>query len=161
MCSWPRAFTVWVVKFTVTSPSESVSGIVAPRRRLGAAEDGAHPGDELVHAEGLGHVVVRPGVEAADLVGLLRARGEHQDGDERVDAPQLLAHGVAVHVREHQIQDDGVGTLAPRQGDAILPLPGRDDPEALELQRVAEPHHDVGSSSITRIVLFPGGMRRT
>ena len=42
------------------------------RRRLVAAEGGAEAGEELVHAERLGDVVVGAGVEGGDLVGLGR-----------------------------------------------------------------------------------------
>ena len=37
-----------------------------------------------------------------------------------------------------------VGLLLPRELHALLALAGRDDREALELERVAEPEHDVG-----------------
>src|SRR5580698_11108351 len=45
---------------------------VAPAQRLEA-------GQELGAAEGFGQVVVRPGIEAADLVVVRAQRGQHQD----------------------------------------------------------------------------------
>jgi hypothetical protein len=46
-----------------------------PGRRT--AERGTQARRQLVHAERLGHVVVRPGVERADLARGVRARGQH------------------------------------------------------------------------------------
>jgi hypothetical protein len=60
-------------------------------RAGGAAEDGAETGDQLADAEGLGDVVVGAGVEAADLVDLLGAGGQHDDGHQAIEAAQLLA----------------------------------------------------------------------
>ena len=113
-------------------------------RTSDATEDGAHARDELVDAERLRHVVVGAGVEAADLVRLLRARRQHDDRHERRDATELLADGVAVHVGQHQIEDDGVGVLRAGELDAVLALARGDHAEALELEGIAEPHHDVG-----------------
>src|SRR5262249_13192423 len=55
-----------------------------------------------------------------------------------------LAHRVAIHVAEHEIEDHAVGTLVARQARALLALVGGDDLEALELERVAQAPHDVG-----------------
>ena len=113
------------------------------RRARGAAEDGADARDELADAERLGHVVVGAGVEAADLVDLLAARREHDDRHERVAAAQLLADLVAVHVGQHQVEQDRVGLLVLGEGHAVLALARGHDAEALELERVLEPEHDV------------------
>jgi hypothetical protein len=43
-------------------------GLTCPRLRGGAADRGAQPGQQLVHAEGFGDVVVGAGVERLDLV---------------------------------------------------------------------------------------------
>ncbi len=45
------------------------------------AQMGIDPGQELQRREGLGHVVVRPHVQAHDLVYLFGLGGEHDDGE--------------------------------------------------------------------------------
>ncbi len=47
--------------------------------RAGPAHHRAQPGDELARAERLGDVIVGAAVEAAHLVGLFAARGQHDD----------------------------------------------------------------------------------
>src|SRR5690606_21419475 len=47
--------------------------------RVGAPEQRSHAREHLTDGEGLGDVVVGAGVEPADLVALLAARGEHHD----------------------------------------------------------------------------------
>ena len=54
---------------------EAVVGQAGPD----AAQDGADAGDQLGHREGLGHIVVGTGVEAADTVAFLAARRQHDD----------------------------------------------------------------------------------
>ena len=159
-CARVRArSTVCAVRFTVASPMRERLGHARAAPRARAPEDGAHARDELVHAERLRHVVVGARVEAADLVGLLRARGEHDDGHERVDAPELLAHGVAVHVGEHQVEDDRVGRLAPRERDALLrPSPAAITRKPSNSRASRSPMTMCGSSSTTRIVFFAGAM---
>ena len=57
----------------------------APEDRLDARE-------QLGDGERLGHVVVGAGVEPADLVRLLPARGQDDDRHQRVEGADLLAH---------------------------------------------------------------------
>jgi hypothetical protein len=45
---------------------------LVPQRRT-------HPGEKLVHAERLSHVIVSAGVERLDLAGLVVATGKHHD----------------------------------------------------------------------------------
>src|SRR5437868_5476884 len=47
------------------------------------AQRRAHPGMELVDAEGLGQIVVGAEVEGLDLAALVGAAGEHDDGHRR------------------------------------------------------------------------------
>ena len=46
-----------------------------------AADDRLDAGDQLHHAKGLGHIVVRAALQPLDLVGLLALGGDHDDGD--------------------------------------------------------------------------------
>ena len=99
---------------------------------LGAAAAGHGPeaGEQLVHAERLGDVVVGAGVEGVDLVDAVGATGQHQDRHVG-PAPESGDHLGAVHVREAEVEDDHVrrvgrgrlerlaavgGAVAPRSG---------------------------------------------
>ena len=75
---------------------------------VGAAQQVVYPGTQDRQGEGLGHIVVRPQLQAQDLVGLLLPGGKHQDGDRRAGLPKLPAHIKAVHLRQHQVQQDQV-----------------------------------------------------
>src|SRR5581483_3990788 len=78
--------------------------------RGGAADGGAQPGEQLVHAEGLGDVVVRARVQGLDLLVRGVAGGEHEDRDPG-PAAQALDDLDAVHVRQPQVEDDHVGMV--------------------------------------------------
>ena len=69
------------------------------------------PGEEFVEFEGLGQVVVCPGVQARHLVRLVAAGSEHEDGyglGARLAAP-LLGQLHAALARQHPVQQDGIG----------------------------------------------------
>ena len=85
----------------------------------GAAQQGAHAGLELQDIEGLGHVIVRAGLEAHQQVGAFAARREHDHGHGR-KAADLLAGLQAVLLRHHQIEDDQIVGVFPRHGDGGL-----------------------------------------
>ena len=75
---------------------------------LGAPNDGVDACDELALVERLGEIVVGPEAEALDLgIELGEAR---QDQDRRLDAagPEAAQDLVAVHVGQHEIQNDDV-----------------------------------------------------
>ena len=76
-----------------------------------ARRSSARAGDELVRAERLGDVVVRPELEADDAIGFLRARGQHDDRDRarlHVGADRA-ADFEAIDVGQHQVEDEQVG----------------------------------------------------
>ena len=87
--------------------SKVVTGFVALDL---APADGLEPGQELDPAEGLGQVVVGPGVEAPDLVALGGERGQHQDGHV-AHVPDPLEHLPAVEVGQAHVEDDQVGVV--------------------------------------------------
>jgi len=94
---------------------------------------GPHPGLQLQNVEGLGDVVVRPTLEADDLVGVLAAGGEHDDGHvgELPDAHTGLE---PVDLGHHQIQDDEIEGAAAGQLHRLLPVIARLHLVALALQ---------------------------
>ena len=70
-----------------------------------------HPRRELAAAEGLREIVVGADGEADHEIGLGVACREHEDGN-RPLALDLLAHLEPVETRQHEIEDDEVGTEA-------------------------------------------------
>jgi hypothetical protein len=73
--SWPSRLTRLAARSMVVGGDHRhlVGGRVAPPDR------GPQPGEQLAHAERLGHVVVGAGVEGRDLVGLGIAHRQHDD----------------------------------------------------------------------------------
>ncbi len=70
-----------------------------------ALEDGAHAGCEFARVEGLGEEVVCAGFEAADAVGVIAARGEHDDGHVGLGAYEAEEFA-AVGVRQSDVEED-------------------------------------------------------
>ena len=76
--SAPFLVTFLAARSTVNE-EVSTTGSIGVRRRGAAPDRGPQPGQELVHAEGLGDVVVGAGVERLDLVRGVGARRQHDD----------------------------------------------------------------------------------
>ena len=74
----------------------------------------ADPGSHLHRVEGLGDVVVRPHVEAQDLIRVL-ALGSQQDHRHVTHLPELCQSGNPVHLRHHNVQQHQMDVL-PLQG---------------------------------------------
>ena len=73
------------------------------RRR--SPKGGLDPRHQLREAEGLGHVIVRAELQAADLVGLRAARRDHQDRH-AAELPDSLDDLPAVETGERDVEDD-------------------------------------------------------
>jgi cellulose synthase/poly-beta-1,6-N-acetylglucosamine synthase-like glycosyltransferase/peptidoglycan/xylan/chitin deacetylase (PgdA/CDA1 family) len=98
-----------------------------PRQVLGrssAPDRGAHPGQQFLHAERLGDVVVGPRVERLDLVGAVGSPGQHDDG-RLGPAAQALDDLHAVQVGQAQVEDDQVRRVPAGHGERLGP--GRRD----------------------------------
>ena len=66
-------------------------------------------GEEVVHVDGLGDVVGRPGVEAVAVARHgLRGQRDHRQVAEGGDPADLAHRGVAVHPRHHHVHQDQV-----------------------------------------------------
>jgi len=90
---------------------------VAPLGRR-PPKDRPDPRHELARVEGLGEVVVGADLEPDDLVHVLVARGQHEDGHVGVLADPL-ADLDAVDVREHQVEHDQRRLLRRHRGQRI------------------------------------------
>ena len=75
----------------------------------GAAQHRADPGDDLLEAEGLGHIVVPADGQPLDLVVEAVPGGDEDDRDVPAALAQLAGHREAVEVGEHDVEDDEVG----------------------------------------------------
>ncbi len=108
-----------------------------------AAQDRAHARDELLQAEGLGHIVVPSRGEAADLVLGRVARGEEDDrhsGALGAEPPRDLE---ALHVRQHHVEQQQVRLEGAHRGQRVATRSGRLHPEPLEAQRHGDHVDDV------------------
>ena len=109
--------------------------------RAGAAEQRPHARHQLRHRERLHHIVVGAGREAADALGLLAARGQHDDR-------QLLRSRRALRSRRQSSMPERPGsiqsrirrsgTLSRSRISASSPRADRLDLVALRLEIVAE-----------------------
>ena len=106
----------------------------------GPPQQRADAGQQPVHGEGLGDVVVGAGVEGADAVLLLGPGGHHDDRQVagRRPAAELAADLEARKLRQHPVQQHQVGLGLGDAEQRLLPVRGLLDPEALLLQVVAQ-----------------------
>ena len=86
---------------------------------LGPPQHGTDAGQQLARVERLGDVVVRAQLESDDLVGVVPAGGDHDQGRVRVLA-DLARQREPVHARQHQIDEQDVEPL-PRERLQRLP----------------------------------------
>ena len=98
------------------------------------AQQGAQPGQQLGQREGLGQVVVGPGVEALDPVAHGVAGGEHEDGDVVAGRAQGAGRLEPAEPRHHHVHHDDVGPLGPDGGQRLGAVGGEHDVVAVELQ---------------------------
>lgn len=81
------------------------------RHVAGAAQHGAQPRQQFLDGEGLGQIVVRPGIEAGDAVGDLAAGGEqdHRHAPRTLGAgAQLRQQAETVAIRQLAVEQHGV-----------------------------------------------------
>ena len=136
------------------------------RRRVGCrpgAQQGAHAGQQLGHAEGLGHVVVGPGVQRRHLLRLGLAHREHQHRHRRPLA-QRPHHGLAVAIRQPEVEHHQLRPLGGGQRQAGGAVGGlqhgiavglqRDAQEAADLRLVVD-HQDACQHIAHGVILLP------
>jgi hypothetical protein len=118
----------------------------------GPPHRGAQPGQQLVHAERLGHVIVRARIQRGHLLALLAPRRQHDDRGGR-PAAHAPDHVGAVHVRQAEVQDEHVRALAGHGGqprgavggraDLVLAR-GQVDPQRVQDRRLVVDDQDLG-----------------
>ena len=115
----------------VDRQAPAVEGDLALRdvRPAPAPEVGPHAGAQLAHAEGLGDVVVRAGVQALHDLRLVAQGGDHDDRHVGQLA-QALAQLVAVHARHQHVHQHRVRAPLQEAGDPFRGVRGAEDLEA-------------------------------
>ena len=129
------------------SGRDDLGGLVG---RCRPSQRGAQPGEELVHAERLRHVVVGARVERRDLVPLALPHREHDDRNLR-PAAQTLDHLDAVDPGQAEVEDDEVGMIARCERQRELAGRCEVDLVVARLRFVPSARRSWGSSSTTRI----------
>ena len=78
----------------------------------------ADPGQQLIGAEGLCQIVVRPQVQGSDFVLFMGPGGDHHYG-QAGPAANLAQDIQTVHVWETEVQDHQVGTVGGNHGQGL------------------------------------------
>ena len=111
---------------------------LAQLQPLGPAQGGADPGQQLRHAEGLDHIVVRSHVQSPDLLRLPVPGGDDDHRDLPGQVPELGQDLQTVYVREPQVQQHQVGAVGEEEGQALSAGIGRDGPVVIGGQGPAD-----------------------
>ena len=81
----------------------------------------AHAGQQFVHPERLGQIIVGAEIERLDLAGLVAAARQHHDRNAVVAAADHAQQFMALDIGQAEIENDQCGILA-SNSSAILPL---------------------------------------
>src|SRR4030095_8992777 len=98
----------------------------------------AHPGQQLVHAEGFADVIIGAEIQALDAIALVGARGEQDDRHARALGAQRPAHLEAADAGQHDVQQQQREGLVGERAKALLAGRYRGDLIAVELEVVGE-----------------------
>ena len=121
--SWPAASVTCLLTRSMRKSGVSTVAAAGSSERAGPAERGPEPGEQLLHVERLGHVVIGAGVEGLDLLGVLVAGRQHDHRDRR-PPPQSANHLDAVDSRKAEVDDGGI-VMAGRGPRHAPPRPSR------------------------------------
>ena len=120
------------------------------------AEQGPDPRRELNRAERLGHIIVRPGLQAADPVRFLAAGGQHDDRQVgRVGrAAQPAAHLDSRQLLQHPVEDGDVraASLASSRASSPLAVSTTSNPSFWKVQRSSSTIAGSSSASRSRVL---------
>ena len=117
-----------------------ISQLLAGQRRPHPAKHGADAGDQLARAERLGDIIVGAGLEAADAVALLAARGQHDDRHvgRRRAAAQAAADFDPADALDHPVEEDDVGPHFIGQHQRFLAVAGAGHLVTCALEMIGE-----------------------
>jgi hypothetical protein len=101
------------------SPKVSLSGV---KVLAAPAGHGPYAGQQLLGLEGLGQIVVRPGVQTLHLVAELGLCRQHQYGRGYSAVPQTAQDLKAVHFRHHHVQYYPVVAALKTVVQSVLPV---------------------------------------
>ena len=107
-------------------------------RRRAAADQRAQPRQQHDERERLRQEVVGAGVERLGLVVLAVLGGEDEDRRPHAFVAQRAAHLVAVHAGQEDVEHDGVVRALPGPPQAVGPVVGDVDVEALGGEAVGD-----------------------
>ncbi len=93
----------------------------------GTADQRAEPRQHLLEVERLGDIVVGAGIDAGDLVAPAVARGQDQHRHLAAAATPALDHADAIHLRQADIEHDGVVGFRIAEEMAFLAVKGTVD----------------------------------
>ena len=93
----------------------------------GTPQQRPNTGEHFLEVKRLRHVIVRPGIEALDLVAPAIPRGEDQDGHGAAGSTPRLEHGESVHLRQADVQDHGIIRFALAEIVPLLAVEGTID----------------------------------
>ena len=113
-----------------------ISELLADQSRADAAQHRHGAGDQFAWAEGLGHIIVGAGLEAADPIALLAARSQHDDRHVGGlgDAAKLAADLDAGEALQHPVEDDEVRRALARHDQSLFAVRRVLDLEILALK---------------------------
>ena len=100
-----------------------MAGLLLCGSAAGTAEHCLDPGQNFPHFKGLGHIVIRAGTQAGDLVLYLTLGGEHDDGG-LCFGTDGLAQSPAIHHRHHHVQQHQIRLDAPEFAQALAAVKG-------------------------------------
>ena len=103
----------------------------------GAAQHGAHAGEQFARVERLGQIIVRAQLQPGDPVGLLAHRGQHDDRHRGLAAQPAGEIGAAF-AGEHEVKHDEVELALRPQSAALAGVLRGGDAEALALEEAGE-----------------------
>jgi hypothetical protein len=105
--------------------------------RGSAAQRRSHAAAELANRERLRDVIVGAELETQHLVDLVVARSQHDDRDVAT-SPQLLADLEAVHLRQHEVEDDEIDSVLIEPAKRLLPIVRLDHAVPVALERIRQ-----------------------
>src|SRR5215204_7471151 len=115
---------------------------LSPPARLAALEVRVYAGDKLLHAEGLGNVVVGSGLEPSDLILFGIFGRDHHDHYALVALADPLAHLYPGLAGEHDVEQDQIRSQLPREPQGVGTASRLADPEAVAREVVGKGTHD-------------------